>query len=174
MKNIHFLYFFIFFVILFSSSLFSGCHDAFVIDDLTIVEDSLGYEKLVGTYIFKPSAEQAKRLKMDSSEVVTLRITKDSLVNFKSGRYEGRYYIDKMILMIDSSYQKKPYSSTWEYSFSNVSAFNWLILQQSVQTESNLWYQIERSANSDTLHITGYANDPDHETIRLLDFKKIK
>lgn len=169
------LYFLILFAALFSTTLFSSCGGIiWDEDDLRPVEDSLGYEKLLGTYVFKPSREQAERLRIDSNEVITLRVTKDSLVNLNSVIYKGKYYIDKMVLMIDSSYLKKAYSSNWEYSFYNLGKSNQLNLTQPYRTMNNLDYRIERSPTNDTLHITGYGDDPKYEIMRLVDFKKIK
>lgn len=160
---------------MFSTTMVSSCGGViFYEDNLRQVEDSLGYEKLIGTYVFKPSREQAERLRIDSSEVVTLRVTTDSLINLSSTIYKGKYYIDKMVLMMDSLYPKKAYASTWEYSFYNTGKVNRLKLTQPYSTMNNLDYQIERSPENDTLHITGYGDDPKYEIMRLVDFKKIK
>jgi hypothetical protein len=159
---------------MFSTTLLSSCGVDWSEDNLRPVEDSLGYEKLLGTYVFRPTAEQAERLMIDSNEVVTMRITKDSLVNFNSIIYKGKYHIDKMVLMIDSSYPKRAYVSTWEYSFLNRSRSNNLTLAQPYLTKNNLDYKIERSPDNDTLHICGYGDDQKNEVMRLVDFKKIE
>lgn len=166
-------YFLILFTTMFSTTVISSCHDVFVYDEQTTVEDSLGYEKLLGTYIFKPSREQAERLRIDSNEVITLRITKDSLVNFKSGRYEGKDYIDKMVLMM-TPYPKEAHSSTWSYNYFRQTKSNSFELKQPIATYNNLSYTIEKLPDNDTLHICGYGSDPKYEVMRLVDFKKIK
>ena len=142
--------------------------------DLNSVQDSLGYEKLLGTYVFKPNAAQAERLGIDSNELITLRITRDSLVNFNSGSYQGKYYINKMVMIMDPYPKKTDYSFTWSYSYVNPSGFNYLKINQNFSSSRDLSYVIEKADGSDTLHITSYANDPKYEIMRLVDFKKIK
>ena len=142
--------------------------------DLNSVQDSLGYEKLLGTYVFKPNAAQAERLGIDSNELITLRITRDSLVNFNSGSYQGKYYINKMVMIMDPYPKKTDYSFTWSYRYVNESGFNYLKINQNFSSNRDLSYLIEKADGSDTLHITSYANDPKYEIMRLVDFKKIK
>jgi len=142
--------------------------------DLNSVQDSLGYEKLLGTYVFKPNAAQAERLGIDSNELITLRITRDSLVNFNSGSYQGKYYINKMVMIMDPYPKETNYSFTWSYSYFNQGGTNSFELMQHQQTYNSLSYQIEKADDNDTLHITGYGHDPKFEVVRLVDFKKIK
>jgi len=158
-------------LILLTTILFA-CGGYVGMEDLIPIEDSLDYKKILGTYVFKPNGQQAARLEIDSNEVITLRITEDSLVNFNSELFKGKYYIDKMILMLNS-FPKEPYSSTWTY-YCNSTGPNSLRLDQPLQTLNNFDYRIERSPSNDTIHITGYIADPKYEIYRIIDFKKIK
>ena len=142
--------------------------------DLNPIQDSLGYEKLLGTYVFKPDTFQAKRLGINPNEMVTLRITRDSLISFNSGSYRGKYYIDKMVMILDPYPKETNYSFTWSYSYFNQGGTNSFELMQHKKTYNSLSYQIEKADDNDTLHITGYGHDPKFEVVRLVDFKKIK
>jgi len=142
-------------------------------DDLTSIPDSLGYEKILGTYVFKPNAEQAKILLIDTNDVITLKIAKDSLIKFGSGNYQGKYNIDKMVFMINP-YPKEQYSSTWTYMFGHQSRVNSLYFKQPIGTNNDISFEIQKAIDSDTLHIIGYVNHPKYEIFRLLDFKKVK
>ncbi len=62
MKSVNLFYFLILFTAMFSTTLLSSCGVDWSEDNLRPVEDSLGYEKLLGTYVFRPTAEQAERL----------------------------------------------------------------------------------------------------------------
>lgn len=166
MKNI------IFFLIILFTVIIGSCGGYVGSDDQEEVQDSLGYEKLLGTYIFKPTYEQAERLRLDIKDSVILRITLDSSV-IEPEKYFGRYYINKMILM-PNSLSNEAYSSTWEYHYSNQMKINFLKLKQPHKTINDLEYRIERSSENDTLHIAGYADDSKYEIMRVVDFKKIK
>ena len=78
-----------------------------------------------------------------------------------------------LILMLNSS-AIGPYSETWQYHYSHNMKMNTLEFSQPYKTNNDLDYRIERSANNDTLHIAGYADDPKYEIMRIVDFKKIK
>ena len=163
------------YVIILLSITLTGCFGGGPLyDDLNPVQDSLGYEKLLGTYIFKPDTFQAERLGINPNEMVTLRITRDSLVNFKSGSYQGKYYINKMVMILDPYPKETNYSFTWSYSYFNQGSTNSFKLMQHKQTYNSLSYEIEKADDNDTLHITGYGHDPKFEVARLVDFKKIK
>ena len=126
----------------------------------------------MGTYFFKPDTFQAERLGINPKEMVTLRITRDSLISFSSWCYRGKYYNDKMVKILDPYPKETNYSFTWSYSYFNQNGTNSFKLMQHQQTYNSLSYEIEKADDNDTLHITGYRHGPKFEVARLVDFKR--
>lgn len=149
-----------------------NCTSLDTTDEIVEVKDSLGYEKILGVYVFKPTKYQAERLGIDLRPV-TLKITKDSLRKGNLNVYYGKFYLDKMILVLNND-KKDPYTSFWSLNYFKETKSNLFHLNQTINKNSDINFIIKKASSSDTLHIIGLADDPQHEVISIIDFKKIK
>lgn len=155
----------------------SSCGISSYDDDTVKVSDSLGYKKLVGTYIFKPTGFQAERLNVDSNSSITLTLEAKNYQTNKGIEFKGKYHISKMIFIKDLK-ENGPYSNKWLTFYSrdtlNNHNINVVTFEQGFKNGNDMSFEIHRNIKDNSLHILGFTSDPKYEVIKIVDFKKIK
>lgn len=155
--------------------LLSGCGDAYV-EETVEVTDSLNYKQLLGTYIFKPNAEQASKLKISPDSVITLRLTSKKPRILTGNIFE--FQITKMIFVKQENFHNQAYTGGWRtfYSRDSINNHNVTVISfyQNLTDTARMSYQLHINKKDSSLHILGFTSDPKYEVMKIFDFKKVR
>jgi hypothetical protein len=157
--------------------LLGSCGVSSYSDETVEVSDSLSYQGLTGTYVFKPTKIQAERLQIPMDSAVTLKLENKPFKNSKGTQFGGTYYISKMIF-IKSPNDNGFYSNGWSVIYSkdtlNNHNANLISFEQEIKNGNDMSFEIHRNKKDNSLRILGFTSDPKYEVINIVDFKKIK